>query len=307
MGLAVSAANAWAAITVEEARVIAQAHTATSLDNAEVWVRDIGGGLQIATFRVNDGDECVESVRVDMTHGVFDCVSRPRPEGTPTLTAEQCLAYAQAEAEAQMGDDAQNLTWTAELLVDEEVLCAGKGPLVGTPPRSGLTPSCEVNVSTVDGTILDFSDSIPEGEEPMTPTVSAEEAEQIALQAVDIEGATVVGSPELVQERGQLSWFVNVRPPWGEPDWIVQVSATTGGVISVAEPQSAPSAEAKPPSQAVTAAQTPRAPTRATLPTGVADTPGSGSERGGIPLVPVIALVLLLCAAGGLVLLRRRR
>jgi len=280
--------TAMATITLEEARVIAQAHTATSLDNAEVWVRDIRGGLQIATFRVNDGAECVESVRVDMTHGVFDCVSRPRPEGTPTLTAEQCLAYAQAEAEAQMGDDAQDLTWTAELLVDEEVLCAGKGPLVGTPPRSGLTPSCEVNVSTVDGTILDFSDSIPEGEEPTTPTVSAEDAEQIAIEAADIEGATVVEAPELVQHAGALVWYVNVHPPYEGGDTICMISATTGAVIQVAEPHSAPPTGVGPPADAAAPPQTARS-TPAALP------------------VAALAAGLVVCAGTGIFLLRRRR
>ena len=305
--LCVCVCAAHATITVEEARIIAQAHTSTSLDSAEAFADDIGDGLVMATFRVNDGDNWVETVRVELTQGQFAGLSRPRPEGTPTLTPLQCLAYAQAEAQVQMGEIAENLTWTAEPIVPGEVLCKGQGPAVGSPPRPGLSPSCDVNVSTVDGTIVHYSHEIPEGEQPITPTVSPEQAGQIAIEAVGIEGTTVRGDPELHQQAGALLWLVNVGLPSADDAIVCLISATTGGVVQVAWPHSAPPGDAKPASQAVTAPQTPPAPTRATLPPGVTEPPESGSERAGVPMVPVIALVLLLCAAGGLVLLRRRR
>jgi len=304
--LGLCAACSWATITVEEARIIAQAHTSTSLDSADVDVDEIPGGIQMARFSVNDGDEWVETVSVDMTRGEFDCVIRPRPDGNPSLAVEQCLAYAQAEAAAQMGDDAEDLTWTAELLVDEEVLCRGEGPLVGTPPRSGLTPSCDVSVSTVDGTIVGFSDIIPEGEEPITPTVSAEDAEDIAIQATGLEGGTIVGAPELSQERGALTWFVTVHPPSGGYDWTCTVSATTGAVIDVGEPETGAPQDGK-------AAEPPAAPgasappTRAMLPPGVGDPAEPAPTWRRAVVLPIVAVALLVCAAGGLVLLRRRR
>jgi len=306
--LGTTAVGASATITVEEARVIAQAHTATSLQNADVDVDETPQGRQTATFRVTQGQECIESVCVDMTRAEFEGLWRPRPEGTPTLTVNQCLAYAQAEAEAQMGDDAQNLTWGAELIVPEEVACTGKGPLVGTPPRSGLTPSCEVSVSTVNGTIIDFSDTIPEGEEPITPTVSAEDAEDIAIQATGLEGGTIVGAPELSQERGALTWFVTVHPPSGGNDWHCTVSATTGGVISVGEPEgTAPREEAKPAACPAVAPTAPPPPTRAMLPPGVGDPAEPAPTWRRAVVLPIVAVALLVCAAGGLVLLRRRR
>jgi len=305
--LGVCASGARATITVEEARVIAQAHTTTSLENADVDVEQIPNGPETATFDVNEGDHWVESVTVDITHGTFTAVFRPRPEGTPSLTVEQCLACAQAEAEAQMGEDAEDLTWTAELTVDEEVGCTGEGPLVGTPPRSGLTPSCQVGVSTVDGTILDFSDTIPEGEEPITPTVSAEEAEDIAIEATGLDGGTIVGAPELSQERGGLTWFVTVHPPSGGNDWHCTVSATTGAVISIGEPETSAPADPKPPARAAAQPATGVPPTRSAASPPAAHLPESGRSVWGTPSVPVIAVALILCAVGGLVLLRRRR
>jgi hypothetical protein len=306
MMLGLYAACSCATITVEEARIIAQAHTSTSLDSAAVDVDEIPGGIQMARFRVHDGDHWVETVSVDMTRGEFSGVWRPRPEGTPSLSVEQCLGYAQAEAEAQMGDDAQNLTWGAELIVPEEVACTGKGPLVGTPPRSGLTPSCEVSVSTVNGTIIDFSDTIPEGEEPITPTVSAEDAEDIAIEATGLDGGTIVGAPELSQERGALTWFVTVHPPSGGNDWHCTVSATTGAVIDVGEPETGAPQDGK-------AAEPPAAPgasappTRAMLPPGMGDPAESAPTWRRAVVLPIVAVALLVCAAGGLVLLRRRR
>jgi len=317
------------AISVDEARKVAEQYAGTSLSDSYV---DCAGGI-CARFGVpSDGGSTIYSV--DLVTGKFSGYSHPYPawkrrdEGEPCpagiMGEREAEAIAKAEAKRLMGDAYGNLdTWEVRMVADRGYAdVRGEGPKLGDPPREVL-PTCLVSVSLLDGSIVCYLQAFPLNTDPVPLKVSEEEAISIARTAMGDRSAKVAKPPFLYQDphkERDVTWHVQLVgdrgssssvPEWGGALNDYTIDALTGTIVRTTQPTERSAASAEEPerpvaSRGASALMTSAVASPATGPATGAEPTGLCLRRMGLPLAIVSASVLL-CAGGTLVLLRRRR
>jgi len=245
-----------------------------------------------------DGEHGRESVTVDLKLGRASGYFRGFPEWPgkrdgvpcppPTIALDVAEQTAKSEARKRMGPDFAGITsWRTRAEPEKGyVTVYGSGRERGAPPRPCTSPHCYVRVSLLDGSTCAFGYNVPVSPDPIPCKVSADQAVEIARDAVEDKDARVNREPHLYQEPnevGVLTWSVIVVPKVREGQPVralwVDVNAVTGDVLTVRD---------------------------AYIGGGPAGT-SSGRHRPAILVVAASAAGTLLCVAAAVVVLRRRR
>jgi len=279
---------ATADITVEEAHDLAEDSVSAVLGPEPVRMDEAPTGPKIATFAgtLDTGQEV--RVMVELTDGVLGGYMRDgawTSEGDPgpNVSAAEAERVAREEARRILGEQAENLTWKPiRTPSGRDYKFDADGPLLGDPPRRGLSPHVTVSVSDRDGMVISYSQIMPTEDAPIPVTVSRDEALRIATGRLVPGGHEIVREPYLYQRWGRVEWRFTVRAPrpaddpaarLGDAAYDFRIDAATGEVIDTAATRAA----SRPPSAPVP-----------------------------WPLIATAAAVIV--AAGlGLVLVRRRR
>ncbi len=223
--------GAWADISVEEARDVAEAASGTSLDDATVATESSppGSGRTVARFTTTGDPGSRTTHEVDLTDGRFTGFVLDRPSSTgAALPDAAATAAAQAAAEQYMGDDAQGLVWSVAGRGNGEARLEGQRPYLPDPSRTGLTPSCSVCVGN-DGVVTSLVIHRWESE-PLAATVTLEQALAIAEAEAGAGACTPLVGPHLVQRAGQLYWGMELLDSTGEGH-LFHIDARSGAVL----------------------------------------------------------------------------
>jgi len=240
------------AITIDQARAIAEQHAGVALAGVEPQVR--GGQrpvyLRTAEFTVEvDGRMRVYAVwlttgkfrgwRLKSTEGLAS-------DGEPGITLDEAMEKARAEALRHLGAGSEGMTWTvlagrdwsADLSPSRTLV--GEGPPVGDPPRSGLSPLCEVSFNVPSGEVTGYFQLVPDPEPLIDPKITAHDATRIAREDVGNTDAEVLRGPELRQAKGELTWALRIAwvNPWGKDSKkLYIIDAVTGDIVTTAVPK----------------------------------------------------------------------
>jgi len=217
------------AITLDEARAIAEEHAGRSLEGVEPTIRDLRRHLRYADYRVSEEKGWTSVWRVCLSDGKFRSFSRKhRPalarRGEPALLLDDATEKARELALRHIGDSAQDMTWRVvggtwpPVSGFVEATLEGQGPLVGDPPRSGLTPECTIRFYLPTGDAVWYMQIVPDPEPLVEVKVTPEDVIRIAREDVGNPDAEVLVAPELRQARGKALWYVRVarKDQYGE-------------------------------------------------------------------------------------------
>jgi hypothetical protein len=162
---------------------------------------------------------------------------RYAPAGDSMVSGRAAVRSAINLAKQYLGSSVDDLGWWVEGRSSGCMTVLAEGPLVGDPPRHGLSASAAAQVSVVDGSVLSFYYTPASGEAPVVVTISSDGAVRAALEAHS--GYELSGLPELWQEGQRATWRVTLVSPGAEgvaKTVVAGVDALTGmcsGDISV--------------------------------------------------------------------------
>jgi len=306
-------------ITVDEARRIAEKHAGHSLADARVVQTDLEV-LQKVSFQDPTSPELGREYSVDVTHGLFlgwfQTSDGAAPDAKATLSDAEVLKIAKAALTEHMSAGAADVEW--RLLGDEDnvvrYLCPG--PLLGDPPRIGLSPSGGVDVSRRNGAIMALTACMPWSTTPLPVNVSEEEAVRIARRATKLDWPPS-DKPLLVQRGEAVTWYVQLGREGGQKQ-SCDINARTGDVLSTSSSGSArpsghtegaPSRSGAPGLARPSATSTPSGDDGLQPASAVPAAPASSQPAGTARtlVIAVASTALVLCAGSALLLLRRRR
>ncbi len=305
--LAVGAARA--EVTLDEARAAAERYAAHSLACAE---GSLTGDPTAPFFALRETAPSGDTMTwvVDAATGVLFSWQRSAPPAggeSGETTPDQAIALASAEAERMVGSDALDLRWSVTPGADGQYLhLVGRGPLLGDPPRAGLSRDCSATVHLPSATLIEFTAGRTCDSVPAAVSVTRDEALAAARAACAKDEpsageAPLAEEPCLWQFKGQAFWTVRFETRSAERSPIrarrirmYTVDAVSGEVVRRDQTDAARTVPVPPASPADTE---PAAP----APTQVA---GPSASRA-LPLAAGAALVLAL--AGTAVVVRRRR
>ncbi|MBD3173841.1 MAG: hypothetical protein GF320_01565 [Armatimonadia bacterium] len=158
------------------------------------------------------------------------------------MSVEEALELAQAEAGRHMGEHARALQWQPGASSVDRLQCIGEEPSVG--PVSGYeirgaTARARVEVDTVRGRVIKYSHELPSTTNPVSPSVSADEAQRIALEHMAPDPGTLARRPILEYvPNGDVVWHIVLEEraadqpaSEGDPRRIYAVDAVSGDLI----------------------------------------------------------------------------
>jgi len=243
--LSAGSGDAGADITLDAARSLGERVMGFAFGDTTPDVRHVAD-FDLADFKVTAPDGAACRVRVDLTNGRLESymVEALGPSGGDQVSGAEAHDVAQAEARRLLGEDADHLAWQqVHSPYAGNFRFRGTAPMLGDPPRVGLSPVVTVDVLAAGGRVASYHQLLPTDRSPIGCRVSAEEATRVAAETLPRAGQKVIEEPVLHQWRGKLWWhvFIEAPVPKGDPlehlgrvQWEFRIDAVTGEVIEKA-------------------------------------------------------------------------